>query len=781
MRINSNLKLTGNNYYPKQSTAERSLSLKSSYDSFSYSPKIKSIEQPSFVFKKSGKHLHLVSFKALENPLIPKNPSIRAGLQNAKRYQSAIKAAEALPEGSPLVISIVDKTLVSKNAIEIRTENGITLGNMPKSFVRVLGTMMQEEPEAFVATKKQSIGTGENAVANMLFDIEYKGANRVDAQKKINEILYKNAISPEEVLHRIFSYKKVLYGDEVGMQKIAESDVALNNIVDTLQSNRHQKILLVGHNKPDGDTAGCCMGLKCALEHIGKQQVDIAIDDVLAGFLKKIIPEEEIKKTPEFMNRLNNGISTKIDELSHQPDSIENASRIYSLTKVKEYYNKLYTTLDPNEKYDLVVFLDVPGPGRVSPEVKKYVKDAKQVIYIDHHPFQAAGWEEEKKNGGIDIDKVKRQKLFWVEPKVPAATMLVSIVVNRLIPNLAPKYRDHIYGDNISQEETDRIKHMVSSLVVGTLTDTSGFRRNMNKSAEDEKVPSDKKIGFAPAGFSNWLLNLTNGELTRRSIQKQIKYDVPNKVDFYFPQDFLDFYNSETTESPEEVKIDIAKMIESNSDSKYTRISEEAAQNTTVNKELGLGISKIYFASIKDFLEEYNLTNPEINMRDVIGVFKFNPTTIALKYDTEDERYKVDPKYKDNKISAMIREEASKGELDGSYQIANENSVSFSFRSHDGTNYAALLATLFGGGGHASAAGATLTMPGINADSKLIIKINGEEVTDPYEIYSATKNNYNAAYVNPELKPVDIKLEMSERGKPIPEIITDFVRVIRQK
>jgi len=781
MRINSNLKLAGNNYYPKQNVAGVSPDLKSSCDSFSYTPKVKNIEKPSFAFNKKGKHLYLVSFKALENPFVQKNPSIRAGLQNAKHYQNAIKRAESLEEGTPLLISIVDPTLTNPNAIKIKTQEGETLGNMPKSFVRALGEMIQNEPEAFVTRKKESINSGPKSNANMLFDIEYTGQNRIEVQKTINEILYKNAISPEEILHRILGYKKVLYGEEAGMEQINESVVALNNIVETLQNSKNQKILLVGHNKPDGDTAGCCMGLKCALEHIGKQKVDIAIDDVLAGFLKKIIPEEEIKKTPEFMDRLNNGISTKMDELSNQHESLENASRIYSLTKVKEYYNQLYSTLDPGEKYDLVVFLDVPGPGRVSPEIKKYVKDAKQVIYIDHHPFQAAGWEEEKKNGGIDIDKVKRQKLFWVEPKVPAATMLVSIVINRLIPNLAARYRDHIYGDNISQEERDRINHMVSNLVVGTITDTSGFKRNMNKSAEDEVLPSEKKTGFAPAGFTNWLLSLTNGEITRRTIQKKIKYDVPNKVNFYFPEDFLEFYNSGTTESPEEVKIDISKIIESNSDSKYERISEEAAKNTTVIKELGLGISKIYFASIKDFLEEYNLTNPEINMRDVIGVFKFNPTTIALKYDTEDERYKVDPKYKENKISAMIREEAVKGELDGSYQIADENSVSFSFRSHDGTNYACMLATLFGGGGHAAAAGATLTMPGITADSKLIIKIDGEEVSDPYEIYSAVRNNYNAAYVNPALTPFDIKLEMSENGKPIPDIITDIVRIIRQK
>lgn len=795
MRINSTLKLTGTNYYTKQSMAEKRLSLVSPSDTFSFSHKTNKIEEPSYKLSKNGKHLHLVSFKALENPVVQKNPSIRAGLQNAKYYQQAIKRAESLEKGTPLILSIVDPTFTDPNSIKIKTQNNETLGNMPKSFAKILGPLIKEEPESFIVKKNQSIGekteaegeAGTKNKANLLFDIEYTGKNKFEVQKQINEILYKNAISPEEVLHRILGYKKVLYGDEIGIQKISESIVAINNIVDTLQNHRYQKILLIGHNKPDGDTAGCCMGLKCALEHIGKEKVDIAIDDVLAGFLKKVIPEEQIKKSPEFMDRLNSGISTKINDISHQGDSLENAAKIYSLLKVKEYYNQLYTTLDPNEKYDLVVFLDVPGPGRVRPEIKKYVKDAKQVIYIDHHPFQAAAWEEEKKNGGIDIDKIKRQRLFWVEPKVPAATMLVGIIVNHLIPNLAPKYRDHLYGEEISQEEKARINHMVSNLVVGTLTDTSGFKRNMSRSAEDENVPSDKKIGFAPAGFSNWLLNLTNGELTRYSIKKQIKYEVPNKVDFYFPQDFLDFFNSETIETPEEVKIDISKMIESNSDLKYKRITEEAAKNTTVYKDIGLGISKIYFSSIKSFLDEYNLTNPEINMRDVIGVFKYNPTTVQLRYETDDEkhpvdeRYKVDPQYKHNKISVMIREEALKGELDSSYQIADENSVSFSFRSQDGTNYAALLATLFGGGGHAPAAGATLSMPGITADSKLITKINGQEVSDPYEIYAATQNNYDAEYTNPTLTPVNIEFEISDKGKPIADIITDFVRVIRQK
>ncbi len=750
-------------------------------DSFEKSAKIKSYSD--YKLSKSGNTISFVSFKALQDPTILKNPSIRTGLNGIEEYQDNILSSKNLERGTELNLRVVpDENIETSEKIEISLPNGDILGFLPPSIDNAVGKFAQKNPSDFKATLYGTTNPTNKKPANVLVDLEYLGEEKPAVQEKINTLLYKNVFTPEQVLHRILDYKKVLNGEEVGTQKIQESQLAIDTITKAIADPKNQKILLIGHNKPDGDTVGSCMGLKAALDYMGKEKVDVAIDDVLAGFLRNVVDANEIKKSPEFISKLNNGISSRIRKLEHDGFTPEELQEIYSLAKVRDYYNENVQTLNPNEKYDLAIFLDVPTPTKVSPAIKQYAKSAKNIIYIDHHPFQKAEWEKEQKNGGLNIDSIKNNHMLWTESKVPANTMLVTILIDKMLPNLTSKFRDSYYKDNVSQKEKNLIEKMSSSLVVGTITDTSGYRRSINKNIEDEQLPPEKKTGFAPAGLSDWLLSLTNGEVTRRSIKKKMKFDLPNKVDFYFPQDFVDFYNTEKNSGePQNNPLpDIEAIMQRNNDGNYKKIAEEVAKDTTVYADLGLGISKVRFDSMNEYLKKYNMKNPEINMRDVIGAYKYNPTTIALKYPSADSKYKVDPKYENDKISVMIREEEKANELNATFQMAEQNSLGFSFRSQDGTNYAGIMATLFGGGGHAAASGASLSLPGLTSDSKLIVKIDGEIETDMSKIYHIIKKNYDNNYLNKIETNSDIKLEISEEGLPIDELLCNIAKEIRQ-
>lgn len=738
---------------------------------------------------KNGKVLNFISFKALQDPTVPKNPMIRAGVCDSAKYQGNIELSKSLPSGEDLLIKIVDTDEQDLDkTVEISMPDGRVLGHLPNSINNAIGAFIQENPSDFSFKLYGTTATNKKHLANTLMDIEYIGENKSEVQKKLNTVLYKNVVSPEQVLHRILDYKKVLNGGMIADRNIKESQVAIDTITKVISNPRNQKILLIGHNNPDGDTVGSCVGLKAALDYMGKEKVDIAIDDFLTGFLRNFVATSEIKKSPEFMEELNSGISQKIEILRKGGVTNGEANEIYALGKVRDYYNDNIKTLNENEKYDIVVFLDVPTPTKVSPAIKKYVKNAKNVIYIDHHPFRNADWDKERKNDGIDMDDIKRKHLSWIENKVPANTMLVTILIDKLLPELTDKFRDKYYKANDMNMDRNIIQKMATNLVIGTITDTGSYKRKMNKNIEDEKLPAEQKTGFAPKGLSDWLLSLTNGEVTRRSIKNQMKYDLPNKVDFYFPEDPLEFYDTDTAKDEDDdainqTPIDIEKVIAHNNTSNYDKITEETAKNTNVIPELGLSITKVYFKPLTNYLKEYNISNPEINLRDIVATYKYNPASIALKYSdvtNSPYKYKMIPKYDNNRISVMIREEAVAGELNVNYHMPPKNSLGFSFRSADGTNYAGILATLFNGGGHPPASGATLSLPGLTPESKIIVKINGRVENDINTIYRVVKQNYNNEYFNNIDDNAKIDIEISEDGLKIEDLLIELTKEIRQ-
>lgn len=750
-----------------------------------------------FKLIESGNTLRLISFKALQNPYDSnlRNPAIRTNLDEIEYYQKTIKDSK---NKKSLLNSIYFKAKVKRNIyIDIYNAENRRLGTLPRSITNKIGKHIVDEPDAFKFSVHEVTEENDAELTNIILNIEYTGKKRAEVQKEIDSILYKDAISPEIILNRILNYKETIHGNEIGAREKKETQEIINTILNTINDSSNQKILLIGHNKPDGDTIGCCMGLKAALDYMNKEQVDIAIDDYASGFLKSIIPPKDIKKSSDFYSGLKEGLNKRIQDVYVSKTEISKLYQIMTLIDTKKHYLDNASLLKPNEKYDLAIFLDVPSPGKVSPAIKEYAKNAKKIIYIDHHPVQKREWDTESKANGISLQKIKNDKLFWVEPKVPANTILVTSLIQRLIPNIeSVAWRNYILND---KKGIDFIKKLSTNLAIGTITDTSGFDRSINESAEDLALPANQKGDFSPSGIFFWLLRLTHGEENKRSTQKKMSNSLSDKPSNYFSQSLSEFYNTgnnreiltklgvplsaiqnSTTQETGRQTIGPKKFDDT---TLKTNIAKDARKNIRVFPEIGLGLLKIPYSSIKRFTDEYNVMYPEGNMGDIIDVYKYNEETKEVKTQGNSKypEYQVDPKYDEDKIIVTIKQNEVKNELNSKMHVAKTDSISFSFRSKKGSDYALILATLFGGGGHDAASGANISIPGLTLDSKLAIKINGKRENDMEKIYESTYNCYIDNYLHPEkTNDIEITMELANDGLSIDELLQGMVKQIRK-
>ena len=109
-----------------------------------------------------------------------------------------------------------------------------------------------------------------------------------------------------------------------------------------------------------------------------------------------------------------------------------------------------------------------------------------------------------------------------------------------------------------------------------------------------------------------------------------------------------------------------------------------------------------------------------------------------------------------------------------------------SIRSREGTNYAEMLASMFNGGGHASAAGGRIEFPGVTIKSKIGLLIDGQLQTNPYKIYNALQDNYDVKHDKDIAEQDKAQLlhtfEVVEhpKGKTVQSLITDVVKVMRE-
>ena len=755
--------------------------------------------QPSITFTSGRNFIHLVSFKGLKDPTKEQKPAIQMRVTGVSHHQLGDGKTLAKDtnvddlsnskweDEEPLDFDVIH-TKKGPKVLLIHPKFG-ELGRVPDEIAPDIIPLLEKNEKDFKFELSNIVAGTTNGAAttglrvNLLYtgkdskvEKETRSAfstvlNNPNAAQKV--LLYQPKTTPSEVLRTILDNET----KNNGAASAKNMELAISSIVKVLDDPKNKKILLVSHCKPDGDTIGCGLGLKNAINLVHpEKQVDCAVDDDLTGLFRHKLPGvDDAFKHPYSQEKIDS-LSSKLDEAkgnNGNPELIKEMEHDYKKLTDKD------THLKSDEKYDVVVLLDVPAPTRFTSAFKNYIQDAKQTVYIDHHPFRKEEWDASKEKTGVDMNKINKQHLAWIADRVPAAAQMVAILGTKLSPGTNPLSNESTenINKNCSSSQLEKIKGFAASLVTGICTDTGGFSRTANLVPEDVKdkegkpVPIQWRPNYQPEGLAKWLLGMTGGTITKKWLRDEITYEIDNTKTKEFPKSALD------------------------------QVIEKSEENKLEDKDLGFGIVKASYDDMKHILKVAQVNVPETNFLDVQNEFKYSTVMGDLrspmdrdfsknysaktgKKDNADDKDQPGP-YENDKIAVLVCEAGKAGELDDEGQVITQDSLRFSFRSQDGSRHAELLASLFGGGGHGGAAGGNITMDKVDLDTKFAVQINGEKVTNNRIIYDELDKNYEMVHdkdVPPEKRETQcskIKLVKDEEGKTSTDIIKDMVTQIR--
>lgn len=642
-------------------------------------------------------------------------------------------------------------------------------------------------------------------------------------------LLHQDKTSPEDVLKVILDYENKVNGPEAKK----EMEEVIQNIVKELKNPANKRILLLGHCKPDGDTIGCVLGLKNALALMDPgRDVDCAIDDKIPGLFRHKMPgidgemkqpvnPERLAMVDQILNDLkarpkSNHTDKQIEMLAREKqdilDSLEMIKEMKQIrqqvaelqgkpgneAKVQELNERLETLehdtmlLDPDKKYDLVITMDVPTPKRFTNNFKNYFDNAKKAIYIDHHPHRIDEWQEAAPKTGLDMQKIHDNKLGWIADAVPAATQLVSVIANRLLPQLADVGNSNKKVDEVFNKpgQLDSLKAYVASLITGASTDTGSYTRTANLLPEHmvdpvtkEPVPVQKRPNFLPEGQSKWLMDLTGGAIDKKWLREEITWDISDeKV-------------PELNESAREVML------------------KHAIGGKKVDEDLSLGIIQVDYDQMCEVWDAQLNADKDTTLLDIQNAYKYSEAMGVLrsdpalsgdntaKQDQKDgfddiqdpaERLRAEAKqnyegaYDTDRIAILIAQDKKAGELDEKLNLAEGNGLRLSLRSVEGSIHAELLASLFGGGGHGGAAGGRVDLPGVQLDTPLVVKIDGKIENNYAKVLEALKRNYDIMH-NTKIPALErraqcqkVDVDKDSSGVPCADLIKNIVTEIRR-
>jgi nanoRNase/pAp phosphatase (c-di-AMP/oligoRNAs hydrolase) len=161
------------------------------------------------------------------------------------------------------------------------------------------------------------------------------------------------------------------------------------------------RILLIGHVAPDGDCVGSTVAMARALKALGKKQVDVCVDDALAGTLRKIDSNKEVRTAEQLAGG----------------------------------------------EWDLALIIDVGVPARIGRANDLLLPHAKNVAIVDHHVVDPKP-EQFQLAPGATFQT-------WIEKDFPAACLQVGTMLGRLLPQDADVDRKSIYFPAIAGFSTD--------------------------------------------------------------------------------------------------------------------------------------------------------------------------------------------------------------------------------------------------------------------------------------------------------------------------------------
>lgn len=584
-------------------------------------------------------------------------------------------------------------------------------------------------------------------------------------------MLYQQPTSPEQVLGRIFDIESEVNGPKA----VEEIKGAITAISNEINDPKNQKILIVGHCKPDGDTLGSVIGMKTAIQGAyPDREIDCAVDDKIPGLFRDKMPGiEDVKRpyNPERIALVQESIAkmeageqsaatkAQVQILKNELEDLQDPSRLFDDGPLKG---------EDRKKYDLVIMLDIPTPKRFSGGFKDYIENSDKQIYIDHHPHKINEWIDAKETTGVDMEKIHKNNLAFVSDMVPAATQLVTIVADKA----------GILG-NTMKNSFEEARKFVSSVITGTSTDTGSFTRTANLLPEHMEMSVKDRPNFAPEGMSKWLIDEVNANQTEKVDKKWLRdnivFDVPDKAPI--------------TEGEKGELSPRDKML------------QMAVNGKHVYPDLGVGVVSVSYDDMCQIWEESLKHDPEFTLLDVQNGFKYCEVMGALKADPTKVNAQGNPKdsplqrqakemytspYDADKIAIMAIQDRKAGFVTENSEVAEMNGIRISFRSADCSDHAELLASIFDGGGHGGASGGRIDLPGVEINSKLAVLIDGKPEYDAKKVLNMARHNLDVLHdvnLTPEQKREqmhEVKVTIDEnQGKEFHELIADLVKQIR--
>jgi phosphoesterase RecJ-like protein len=209
-----------------------------------------------------------------------------------------------------------------------------------------------------------------------------------------------------------------------------------------------KNILVVSHKNPDGDSLGCLVALKIALEKLNKQVALACADSPnrVFAFLPRIDGIlSEIKFTRDLIISLSLQ-NAQLDKLGYRRNKKENAIDIIITPKDGKFSEDDVSVKSSGSKFDLIIVVDTPNLERLGS-----IAQPADIFYeiptinIDHHPSNE-----------------RFGKVNWVEL---IATSTAEILVSLL--------------EALSKDVHLIDKDVATALLTGLIYDTSSFQ-NVN-------------------------------------------------------------------------------------------------------------------------------------------------------------------------------------------------------------------------------------------------------------------------------------------------------------
>lgn len=733
------------------------------------------VEEQSLVSVSKQWNVTRVSFKGkLANPT---QPAIQMKVRGVSHHQEEFgsvddkykdKNVQKLADsewydGKPLDFEI--RKFSKQEKILIKDPKFGEIGRVPDSIAPSLAKVLKKHGKDFQFTLSNVIaGTSKGApTIGLRVNLAYTGKDAVVRKKaekifdfllnseepEIKEMvmIYQPKSSPIDVLTQMFNVE----AQKNGTKAVHDLQATIDNIASEINNPENKNILLLGHCLPDGDTIGCVLGMHAAIKSAyPEKNVQCSIDDNLPGLYRDKLPGIENIKRPYNAQTIKD-LEKNIKRLQSQEQTslVKSQLDVYKNELAHLKRNEIY--FDPEvkdgelpQRYDLVILMDIATPTRFSSAYKEYIENAKNVIFIDHHPYRPQEWKDSKATSGIDMLGIQNKNLALVVPSVPAATELVTVIADEA----------NLINKTMRAEEYS--KQFVAGIISGTSSDTSCFTRTANYTTEDVAKPVKERPNFLPEGLSKWLIARIGSVIDKKWLREHVVYDIADKTSSF---DSL---------APRE------KMV------------EYSINGQQIFPETGFGVISIDYAQMYDVWESARQTDSKVSFIDVQNSFKYSEIMGDLREaPTVFNSGPYESVYQDDKISVLLIQDKEKGRIDVKSNLADKNGIRMSFRSQDGTEYASMLASLFNGGGHGSAAGGRLDLDGVTINSKIAMKIDGKKEYNPFVIYSALMENQRIK--NDKEIPLDKKVTMQhkfepcldENGETIQNFINSIVAEIR--